>query len=383
MFEQDIHKFTSGPTIKVVGIGGSGNNAINRMIVDGVQGVDFVAINTDAQVLAASRAKTKILLGKNLAKGFGAGADPEVGKKSADESREEIKQALQGADMVFIAAGMGGGTGTGAGPIVAKIAKEICALTVAIVTKPFSFEGKERSANAYNGLVELKQNVDSFIVISNDKVMESSGQIPLKEAFNEVDNVLRQCVQTIVDLVAVPAIINLDFADICRVLKNKGNALIGIGIASGDNRAQEAALAAIRSPYIESSISGATTAIVNVTGGSSFTINDANLAVQIVREAAGTDTNVIFGLSVNENLKDEMIVTVIATGFNGTIINPNFDQMERKFRQQNEVKHETLEQANNEEVVENNNIETINETSAAKIEKDYDDLPAFLRRGRM
>lgn len=383
MFEQDIHKFTSGPTIKVVGIGGSGNNAINRMVIDGVQGVDFIAINTDAQVLASSRAKTKILLGKNLAKGFGAGADPEVGRMSADESREEIRQSLEGSDMVFIAAGMGGGTGTGAAPIVAQIAKELGALTIAIITKPFSFEGKERSANAYNGLAELKQYVDSYVVISNDKVMESSGQIPLKDAFKEVDNVLRQSVQTIVDLVAVPAIINLDFADVRRVLSNKGNALIGIGIATGEDRAQEAAIKAIKSPFIESSIVGATTAIVNITGGSSFTINDANAAVEIVREASGTDTNVIFGLSVNENLNDEMIVTVIATGYNNDAILSGFVPIERKQR----VKFDPV--IENDNIVDEDKNETEHVIEAEQVvaqeqdQKDYDDMPAFLRRGRM
>ena len=301
--------------IKVIGVGGAGCNAVNRMVEDGVQGVEFWVANSDAQVLANSKVKNRINLGQELTKGLGAGANPNVGRDATVESENEIKDALKGADMVFVAAGMGGGTGTGGAPIVAKIAKEVGALTVGIVTKPFTFEGRIRLANANAGLDELKTHVDSLIIVSNDKVLEVIGGIPMKEAFREADKVLRQGVQTITDLIAVPAIINLDFADVRTTLSGKGRALIGIGLGSGENKAAEAANKAISSPLLDASIKGSKNAIVNITGGEKISLLDANDAVDIIRAAAGSEVNILFGVAVNENLDDEMIVTVIATEF--------------------------------------------------------------------
>ncbi|WP_338989572.1 cell division protein FtsZ [Spiroplasma endosymbiont of Seladonia tumulorum] len=302
-------------SIKVIGIGGAGNNAVNRMIEAGVQGVEFIVANTDAQIISVSKSKNKIVLGKETSKGLGAGANPDVGRQAAIESAEEIKDALKGADMVFVAAGMGGGTGTGAAPIIAKLAREQGALTVGIITTPFSFEGRARNSYAIQGTEELRKHVDSLIIISNDRLLEVIGGVPLKDSFKEADNILRQGVQTITDLIAVPSLINLDFADIKTVMKNKGNALFGIGIGSGKDKAIEAANKAIISPLLEASIRGARDAIINVTGGNTLTLNDANDAVDIVKQAIGGEVNIIFGTAVNEHLDDEMIVTVIATGF--------------------------------------------------------------------
>lgn len=302
-------------SIKVIGIGGAGNNAVNRMIEACVQGVEFIVANTDAQIISVSKSKNKIVLGKETSKGLGAGANPDVGRQAAIESVEEIKDALKGADMVFVAAGMGGGTGTGAAPIIAKLAREQGALTVGIITTPFSFEGRARNSYAIQGTEELRKHVDSLIIISNDRLLEVIGGVPLKDSFKEADNILRQGVQTITDLIAVPSLINLDFADIKTVMKNKGNALFGIGIGSGKDKAIEAANKAIISPLLEASIRGARDAIINVTGGNTLTLNDANDAVDIVKQAIGGEVNIIFGTAVNEHLDDEMIVTVIATGF--------------------------------------------------------------------
>ena len=302
--------------IKVIGVGGGGNNAVNRMIESGVQGVDFIVANTDLQVLNNSKAPVKIQIGAELTSGLGAGGKPEVGKESALESKEEIEAALDGADMVFITCGMGGGTGTGAAPVIADIAQEMGALTVGIVTKPFSFEGKKRMEQALGGLEELRKHVDTLIVIPNDKLREIiDKQTPLLESFKEVDNVLRRGVQSISDLIAVAGLINLDFADVKAVMEKRGSALIGIGMGVGENRATEAAKQAISSPLLETSISGATDAIINVTGGESLTLFEVDEAAQVIRDSAETDINTIFGAVINENLNDEIIVTVIATGF--------------------------------------------------------------------
>ena len=301
--------------IKVFGIGGAGCNAINRMVEEDVKGVEFYVANTDLQVLNISPAKNKIILGKTVTKGLGAGANPEIGLKAALESEDEIREAMQGADMVFLTAGLGGGTGTGAAPLFAKIAKESNILTVGIVTKPFTFEGRKRTEQAQRGLEELRSHVDSLIIVSNNQLLEVIGRIPFVEAFREADNVLRQGVQTITDLIAVPAMINLDFADVRAVMEGQGSALIGIGMAQGDNKAQDAAAKAITSPLLEAQIRGARNAIVNVTGGESITIYDANDAVEFIREAAGNDIDIIFGVAINEALGDNIIVTVIATGF--------------------------------------------------------------------
>ena len=302
--------------IKVVGIGGGGCNAVNRMIDSGLKGVDFIVANTDLQVLNDSLAPTKLQLGSDLTDGLGAGANPEIGKEAALESKEEIEESLKGADMVFVTCGMGGGTGTGASPIVAEIAQDLGALTVGIVTKPFSFEGKKRMEQAIAGLDELKKHVDTLIVIPNDRLRELIDKsTPMLEAFREVDNVLHRGVQSISDLIAITGLVNLDFADVKAIMKDRGNALIGIGVGSGENRAVEAAKQAVSNPLLENSINGATDAIINVTGGSSLTLFEVEEAAEVIRTAANTDINTIFGAVINENLTDEVIVTVIATGF--------------------------------------------------------------------
>ena len=299
--------------IKVIGVGGGGNNAVNRMIESGVKGVEFIVANTDRQVLNSSKADIKIQLGKT---GLGAGADPEVGRKAAEDSKEEITDVLKGADMVFVTCGMGGGTGTGAAPVIAEIAQGLGALTVGIVTKPFAWEGKPRSRHAEEGLDKLKDHVDTLIIIPNDRLREIIDKsTPMTEAFKEVDNVLRLGVQSISDLIAVTGLVNLDFADVKTVMSNKGDALIGIGVATGENRAIEAAKQSVSSPLLETDIRGATDAIINITGGNNLSLFEVEDAVEVIREAAGTDINTIFGAVINESLGDDIIVTVIATGF--------------------------------------------------------------------
>ena len=302
--------------IKVIGIGGGGCNAVNRMINSGLKGVDFIVANTDLQVLNDSLAPTKIQLGSELTDGLGAGANPEIGREAALESKAEIEDALKGADMVFVTCGMGGGTGTGASPIIAEVAQDLGALTVGIVTKPFSFEGKKRMEQAIAGLDELKKHVDTLIVIPNDRLRELIDKsTPMLEAFREVDNILHRGVQSISDLIAITGLVNLDFADVKAVMKDRGNALIGIGVGSGENRATDAAKQAVSSPLLETSINGATDAIINVTGGASLTLFEVEEAAELIRSAANTDINTIFGAVINENLNDEVIITVIATGF--------------------------------------------------------------------
>src|SRR5690625_1518297 len=304
-------------TIKVIGVGGGGNNAVNRMIEHGVQGVEFIAVNTDAQALNMSKAETKLQIGEKLTRGLGAGANPEIGKKAAEESKEQIEESLQGADMVFVTAGMGGGTGTGAAPVIAQISKELGALTVGVVTRPFSFEGRRRSMQAISGIDALKNNVDTLIVIPNDRLLEIVDKnTPMLEAFREADNVLRQGVQGISDLIAKPGLINVDFADVKTIMYDKGSALMGIGVATGESRASEAAKKAISSPLLETSIDGAHGILMNITGGVNLSLFEVQEAADLVTSAADNEVNVIFGSVINEDLKDEIVVTVIATGFN-------------------------------------------------------------------
>ncbi|HOZ88901.1 MAG TPA: cell division protein FtsZ [Bacilli bacterium] len=313
MYEMEMDQIAK---IKVIGIGGGGCNAVNRMIESGVKGVEFIVCNTDLQVLNASKAEHKLQIGKNITEGLGAGANPEVGREAAVESKKEIEEALSGADMVFITCGLGGGTGTGAAPIIAEISQELGALTVGIVTKPFRFEGRKRTEQAEVGLEELRKHVDTLIVIPNDRLRDIIDKTtPMLDAFKEVDNVLRRGVQSISDLIAVSGLVNLDFADVKAVMEKRGNAIIGIGIGVGENRAIEAAKQAVCSPLLETTIEGATDAIVNITGGTSLTLFEAEDAAEVVRSAANTDINTIFGAVINENLNDEVIVTVIATGF--------------------------------------------------------------------
>mgnify|MGYP003402389034 FL=1 len=304
-----------GAKIKVIGVGGAGSNAVNRMIEEGVQGVEFIVANTDTQALNASRAETRIQLGPKLTKGLGAGSIPEVGRKAAEESEQQISEALAGADMIFVTCGMGGGTGTGAAPIVARIAKDLGALTVGVVTRPFTFEGPKRGRYAAEGIAELKANVDTLVIISNNRLLEIvDKKTPMLEAFREADNVLRQGVQGISDLITAPGYVNLDFADVKTVMKDQGSALMGIGIASGENRTAEATKKAISSPLLEVSIDGAEQILLNITGGSDLTLFEAQDASDIVAQASTSEVNIIFGTSINENLGDEVIVTVIATG---------------------------------------------------------------------
>ncbi len=312
----DDNAFDQMPKIKVIGVGGGGSSAVNRMIENDVRGVEFSVVNTDAQALKLSRADIRMQIGGYLTKGLGAGGDPEVGRKSAEESIEDLKELVSGADMVFVTAGMGGGTGTGAAAVVAKLARDTGALTIGIVTKPFSYEGKKRSVNAYNGITALRENVDTLIVVPNDRLMQVvDPATPLIEAFRVADNVLRQGVQGIAEIITTPGLINLDFADIRSVMKNGGTALMGVGIAKGENRAVEAARNAISSPLLETSIQGATDAVVNITGGPTFSLFEAGAVVDEIQEAAGTDISVIHGAAINVDLGDELIVTVLATGF--------------------------------------------------------------------
>ena len=312
-FGDEMQQFA---TIKVIGVGGGGNNAVNRMIAEGLEGVEFIAINTDAQALLSSNAHLTLQVGEKLTRGLGAGANPEIGQKAAEESQDAIKEAVQGADMVFVTAGMGGGTGTGAAPIVAKIAKESGALTVGVVTKPFTVEGRQRMDKAERGIANLKSSVDTLIIIPNDRLLEVvEKQTSIVQAFKTADDVLRQGVQGISDLITQTGLINLDFADVKTIMTDAGSALMGIGTATGDNRPVEAAKLAIEFPLLEASIEGAKGVLLNITGGSDLGLHEANEAVRVVSEVADPDANIILGAVIDESLKDEVKVTVIATGF--------------------------------------------------------------------
>ena len=325
-------------SIKVVGCGGGGNNAVNRMVDAGLRGVEFISVNTDKQALGQSNAQVKIQIGEKLTKGLGAGAIPEVGRRAAEESREEIASALKGADLVFITAGMGGGTGTGAAPIVAEIARDLGTLTIAVVTKPFNFEGKQRMKNAEAGIDELKQHVDTLVVIPNDRLLQVVNKgTTMLEAFRIADDVLRQGIQGISDLIAVPAMINLDFADVKTVMESGGMAHMGIGIGSGENRLVEAAKNAIASPLLETNINGARAVLINVTGGPDISIVDINEAANLIMEAADPDANIIFGAGIDETMADDVRITVIATGFEKTPF-PNKEPA----RKPREIEHDRL-----------------------------------------
>lgn len=348
-FDMDMKQFAE---IKVVGVGGGGNNAVNRMITAGLKGVEFVAINTDAQALHMSKAETRMQVGTKLTKGLGAGANPEIGKKAAEESREELVQALKGADMVFVTSGMGGGTGTGAAPVVAEVAKELGALTVGVVTRPFTFEGKKRATQAELGISELKQKVDTLIVIPNDRLLQVVDKhTSINDAFKIADDVLRQGVQGISDLIAIPGLINLDFADVKTIMVNTGSALMGIGHGSGEKRAADAAKAAISSPLLETSIEGAKGVLLNISGGNNLGLYEVNEAAEIISAAADPEANIIFGAVVDEKLGEEIRVTVIATGFD-----------------QRPTPEKNKEKKNNDGF------------SFKSFESDDLDIPAFLRR---
>lgn len=365
-------------TIKVIGVGGGGNNAVNRMIEHGVQGVEFIAVNTDAQALNLSKAEIKLQIGSKLTRGLGAGANPEVGKKAAEESKEQIEEVIKGADMVFVTAGMGGGTGTGAAPIIAGIAKELGALTVGVVTRPFSFEGKKRATQATNGITSMKEAVDTLIVIPNDRLLEIVDKsTPMLEAFKEADNVLRQGVQGISDLITTPGLINLDFADVKTIMSNKGSALMGIGIASGESRAQEAAKKAISSPLLETSIDGAQGVLMNITGGMNLSLYEVQEAADIVASASDQEVNMIFGSVINENLNDEIVVTVIATGFREEN-DQNKPTRPTHSHNKNLNTNQTHQKQNRETPVREEKHQEATRTNSST-QEDLLDIPTFLR----
>jgi cell division protein FtsZ len=313
--ERDLRGYAA---IKVVGIGGGGSNAVNRMITAGLRGVEFIAINTDAQALALSNADKKLHIGGKLTKGLGAGGDPEIGRQAAEESREDLTESLEGADMIFVTAGMGGGTGTGGAPIVAQVGRELGALVIGVVTRPFSFEGRRRANAADEGIRSLRQRVNTVITIPNDRLLQVVDKTAtVVEAFRVADDILRQGVQGIADLITVPGLINLDFADVRTVMTEAGSALIGIGVADGEGRAVKAAQAAIASPLLETSMDGARGVLINVTGGTDLALVEVSEAAQVVQKAADPDANIIFGAVIDERLDSEVRITVIATGFEG------------------------------------------------------------------
>jgi cell division protein FtsZ len=373
-FDVDMEQFAK---IKVIGVGGGGNNAVNRMIEGNLSGVDFVAINTDKQALQTSDAEYKIQIGEKLTKGLGAGADPKIGTKAAEESRDEIFEALQGNDMIFLTAGMGGGTGTGAMPVVAEIAKELGVLTVGVVTKPFGFEGRTRMKNALSGIEALRKNVDTLVTIPNDRLLQIAGKnTSIIEAFNIADDVLKQGVKGIADLITVPGEINLDFSDVKTIMSDSGLAHMGIGTAEGEDRAVEAAKKAIHSPLLETTINGAKGVLINITAGPSLGLFEANAAATVVHDAVDEDANVIFGAVIDEDMKDMIKVTVIATGFSSE----NRHEDEEKFDLKKKTKVETNKTiTQNKETTVSKKEES--QKSKSKDKNDFD-IPTFLRKKR-
>ncbi|MEH7500621.1 cell division protein FtsZ [Neobacillus drentensis] len=364
-------------TIKVIGVGGGGNNAVNRMIDDGVEGVEFIAVNTDAQALNQSKAEIAMQIGASLTRGLGAGANPEIGRRAVEESKKQIEEVLAGADMVFVTAGMGGGTGTGAAPAIAEIARNLGALTIGVVTRPFKFEGIKRAANAVNGINEMRKAVDTLIIIPNDRLLEIvDKKTPMIEAFREEDNVLRQGVQGISDLIAVPGLINLDFADVKTVMSHKGTALMGIGIAKGKDRAVEAAQKALNSPLLETSINGAHGVIMNITGGTNLSLFEVQEAADIVASASHEELNMIFGSVINENLDEEIIVTVIATGFSEqekTLLQPSsqpsMEDMSNTYQREKRIQRDPIDRVESD----------LDYDRHSEQPEESLDIPAFLR----
>ncbi len=315
-YEENDKMLDGTATIKVIGVGGAGNNAVNRMIESGIRGVEFISVNTDRQALQQSKAGTKIQIGEKITRGLGAGANPDIGAQSAEENKSEITEILRGADMVFVTAGMGGGTGTGAAPVVASVAKEMGILTIGVVTKPFTFEGKKRLSQAERGIESLKSKVDTLVVIPNDKLLQIiDRKTSMIEAFRMADDVLRQGVQGISDLIAVPGLVNLDFADVKTIMLNTGMAHMGTGKAAGENRAEDAAKEAIQSPLLETSIEGARGVIINITGGADLGLHEVNTAAELVQRSVDPEANIIFGAVIDESMGEEISITVIATGF--------------------------------------------------------------------
>lgn len=398
MYNENISQICN---IKVVGIGGGGNNAVNRMISAGITSASFVAVNTDKQALLMSKASERIQIGEKLTRGLGAGADPEVGLKAAEESKDILTEMLSETDLVFITAGMGGGTGTGAAPIIAKIAKEAGALTIAVVTKPFSFEGRRRMENAERGIKELKEVVDTLVIIPNDKLLKIVPKgTPMVEAFRTADDVLRQGIQGISDLIVTPSLINLDFADVKTVMKSRGLAHMGIGHSKGENRTIEAVRQAVSSPLLETTIEGATGIILNIKGGLDLTLDEVYESADLVKEVVDPSCNIIFGSGIDENMEDEVEITVIATGFNGTSL---ADEMKKEVRRsviadtssaenfiKREMSHnELVEDEELEEQVEmEEETEELEEDAqpaakakpSSRVEIEERDIPPFLRK---
>ncbi len=385
MFDND-YMGNANAEIKVIGVGGGGSNAVNRMIEADLSGVEFIVANTDAQALQSSSAKSKIQLGEKITKGLGAGADAEIGKKAAEEDRDEIAEQLKGADMVFITAGMGGGTGTGAAPIIAEVAREQNALTIAVVTKPFSFEGKKRASSAELGIKNLRERVDAIIVVPNDKLIEiANEELTMEDAYREADEVLRQGVQGISDLITINGVINVDFADVKTIMKSSGSALMGIGIASGENRAVTAAQQAIDSPLLESSIQGARGVLVSISASRSLGIMEVNKAMSIIRDAADDDANIIFGHNINDELGDSIKITVVATGFGkeerGSLNNNGSSRILETVRSNRPIEQpRPVQQVVNAPVA----TEEYSDIPAILRNNNSDDhnFPAFLRRGK-
>ena len=389
-FDTDIERFAQ---IKVVGVGGGGNNAVNRMIDANLKGVQFIAVNTDKQALFSSKAEFKIQIGEKITKGLGAGANPEIGKKSAEESRDEIRQALNGADMVFVTAGMGGGTGTGAAPIVAEIAKEMGILTVGVVTKPFGFEGKVRRQHAEIGIESLGETVDTLVTIPNDRLLQVvEKKASIMQAFQVADDVLRQGVQGISDLISIPGLVNLDFADVKTIMYEKGLAHMGIGKAAGENRAREAAQMAIQSPLLETTINGSKGVLLNITGGTDLGLFEINEAAELVSEAADSDANIIFGAVIDDDMKDEIRITVIATGFEKYMGLAAEPLLEEKTEETNQKQDETEIEASSESDSNEEVLIDREEKPAQPDEADFKnekndgfevlDIPTFLRSKR-
>ncbi len=379
--EKAAKSFEMKASIKVVGVGGAGSNAVNRMIAAGLNGVEFWSCNTDAQALDLAAAKNRLQIGSKLTRGLGAGGNPSIGQKAAEESREEIAQALQGADMVFIAAGMGGGTGTGAAPIVAEVAKEMGALTVGVVSRPFLFEGKRRSNQAENGINEIRSRVDTLIVIPNQRLLEVvDHRASMQEAFVEADKVLMQGVQGISDIITVPGLINVDFADVKAVMQTAGSALMGVGRATGEGRAVEAARNAINSPLLETTIDGASGVIFNVTGGPDLTLHEVQEAANVIYSAVSDEANIIFGAVLDDRLHGEVLITVIATGFDMLVqsqpkarpTQANANQQQQRVEQQARPAQQVQQQQQQAQQSQSNELK--------KMASDILDIPEFLKQ---
>lgn len=394
-FDVDMDNFAH---IKVIGVGGGGNNAVNRMVEAQLKGVEFIAVNTDKQALYTSKAEQKIQIGEKSTRGLGAGANPDVGKKAAEESKEEILKTLEGADMVFVTAGMGGGTGTGAAPVVAQLAKEMGILTVGVVTKPFAFEGKVRMKNAEHGIKELKSKVDTLITIPNDRLLQIvQKNTSMLEAFSIADDVLKQGIESISDLIAAPGLINLDFADVQAIMKEKGLAHMGIGRAAGENRAIEAARQAIQSPLLETSIKGAKGVLLNITGGANLGLFEINEASTLVQESCDEEANIIFGATIKEELGDELVITVISTGFDENhdmsldinkkpsmakpVETNNRYQQQQQYQQPNYSQQQSYNQQQTEQQRHEEQVQQ-QQQSQGPIEVEDIEIPTFLRRRR-